>query len=318
MAHFPPPPAEPRAVHLLSFNGLHELVPSRTGWLEVLFRGRPISPPVGSPAGIAFSNGHLYICDPAAGAVHDWDLAEGYVAWIGTGGEGRLTAPVAVAIAESGDVFVADTGRGAVLKFSSDGAFLQGLRRPEAEAYKPAAVAVHGGKVFVADMAGHAVDVYSIRDGTHLRTIGGPGGGPGQFFYPTGVAVSGGAVFVSELIGARVQVFDADGKATTTFGRPGDRYGEMGKPKHLAVGPDGIVFIADAGFDRVHLFDADGRLLMLLGGAGAMPFGVAVAESLPETIAELVPTDFLAAYYVFVANGLGEKRIALYAIGQRK
>lgn len=323
IAYLPAPPAQPHVVHLKSFNNLHDLVPHRPTWAEIL-RGEPVSPHVEMPAGIAFRNNHLYICDSAGGAVQDWNLSTGRAAWIGAAGAERLTTPVAVAVDGAGNVFVADTGRGDVAQYGPGGSFIRSFKHPEAAVYKPSAVAVHGQQLYAADLAGQAIDVFSVADGKYVRTIGGPGGDPGQFAYPSGVAANdAGAILVSELLGGRVQVFNPDGKVATTFGRPGDRYGEMGKPKHLAVGPDGVIFVADAGFGRVHLFNSEGQLLMLLGGAEAggddasMPFGVAVAPSLPESISSWVPADFRADYFVFVTRSLGTGHISLYAVGGR-
>ena len=49
-----------------------------------------------------------------------------------------------------------------------------------------------------------------------------------------------------------------------------------------------------------------------------LPFGVAVAESLPEDLESLVPADFDAQYYLFVTNTVGAKRINLFAIGKQR
>ena len=60
---------------------------------------------------------------------------------------------------------------------------------------------------------------------------------------------------------------------------------------------------------------------MLLGGPDDKPggtpmaVGVAIAPTLPEPLAALVPDDFRADYYLFVATTLGGKRIHLFAIG---
>jgi DNA-binding beta-propeller fold protein YncE len=122
------------------------------------------------------------------------------------------------------------------------------------------------------------------------------------------------------MMNARVQVFDGQGRPVLSMGRPGNRYGDLGKPRHLAVGPDQTIFIADMEFAHVHLFDKEGRLLMLFGGAEdrpggtPMPVGVAVARSLPDAVASLVPADFAASYFVFVTNTIGTKRIGLYAV----
>ncbi len=95
----------------------------------------------------------------------------------------------------------------------------------------------------------------------------------------------------------------------------------MGKPRHLAVGPDGTAFVTDVEFRHVHLFNARRQLLMLLGGPDnqpggtPMPVGVADAATLPDPIAGLTPSGFEASYYVFVANSTGPKRVGLFAVG---
>jgi DNA-binding beta-propeller fold protein YncE len=131
----------------------------------------------------------------------------------------------------------------------------------------------------------------------------------------------GGNVLVSDSMNGRVQVFNASRTPVRSIGGLGDRYGDMGRPRHVAVGPDDVVFVADAAFARVHVFNMEGQLLMLLGGeedapgATPMPVGVAVAPSLPDELAALVPADFDAAYYLFTTNSIGRKRISLYAVG---
>jgi len=46
-----------------------------------------------------------------------------------------------------------------------------------------------------------------------------------------------------------------------------------------------------------------------------MPFGVAIADALPDRLTKLVPDDFDAKYYLFTTNSLGSKRISLFAVG---
>jgi DNA-binding beta-propeller fold protein YncE len=307
-----------------SFNSLHDLVPVRVGFVE-LIRGGPVSPYVGTPAGIAFRAGHLYICDTEINALHDWDLTAGRAKRLGRSGETPLGKPVAVAVDENGTAYVADTDRAEVVAFDSNGDSTRRFKPPDRDAFKPVAVAVHGPKLYVADIIAHRIDMFSKTDGRYLGTIGKTGSGPGEFYYPMGLAANAkGELFVSDMMNARVQILDAGQNPGMAFGRHGNRYGDMGKPKHLAVGPDGTILIADAEFLHIHLFNAQGQLLMLVGGpedrpgGTPMPLGVAAVTTLPESITKLVPDDFQADYFFFVTNSIGDKRISLFAVGSSR
>jgi hypothetical protein len=318
--YFPQPPTQARVVHIKSFNSLYDLVEPSLSFVERL-RG-VVSPYASVPAGIACQGEHLYVCDIGLNVVHDWDLSTGKGRRLGEQGESALVKPVAVAVDESDMVYVADTGLSAVAVFDAEGNLSRTIRVPERESYRPVAVAVREGKLYVADIANHSVDVFLLSDDTHVATLGGADKESPRLHYPSGVAAcAGGNICISEMLNARVQVFDAKYQPLVSMGGLGDRYGDMGKPKHLCVGPDGVIFIADAEFAHVHLFDEQGRLLMLLGGpedrpgGTPMPLGVAVADQVPDAIQALVPADFEAKYFLFVSNTIGSKRISLFAVG---
>jgi len=76
----------------------------------------------------------------------------------------------------------------------------------------------------------------------------------GQFYFPMGLATDGaGHLFLSDMMNSRVQVFDGKDHAVLSMGQTGDRYGDMGKPRQLAVGPDGVIFVADPEFGADYL-----------------------------------------------------------------
>jgi DNA-binding beta-propeller fold protein YncE len=65
--------------------------------------------------------------------------------------------------------------------------------------------------VFVADWHNDRIQKFSA-EGSHLKTIGSPGGGEGQLKRPAGVAVdSAGYIYVADWGNERVQIFDEDG-----------------------------------------------------------------------------------------------------------
>ncbi|MFQ5460989.1 MAG: hypothetical protein ACE5E5_00005 [Phycisphaerae bacterium] len=323
LAYFPDGPAAARVVHLKSFDRLSELAPAKPTLAEVL-RGVTLSASVGTPAGIDFRDGHLYICDTDLRVVHDWNLATGRARRVGSGGPAHLMTPVDVVVDDNGDLFVADTGLNAVLRISAAATSAQSLKLENADTFRPSSVALRGATLCVSNIAAHTVEMFDAATGEHQAEIGGPGGDLGQLYFPMGVAVDGQDLLVSEMIASRVQVFDAAGKSVRSFGQPGDRYGDMGKPRHLAVGPDHTAIVADADFGRVHLFNAQGQLLLLVGGPSGtpggtpMPVGVAVARDLPPNITRLVPEGFQADYFFFVTNSVGSPRINLFAVGRAR
>jgi hypothetical protein len=322
IAYFPAPPNEPRVVHLKSFNALDELAPIHGTVRDRLLGGSP-APSVGTPAGLGFQDNHLYICDTALNVVHDWNLATGDARRVGAGGDGKLQKPVAIAVDDAKWLYVADSERGEVLAFNSAGLLKFRMKPPNCQTYRPTAIALSGVEIRVTDIIRHKLDSYSRDDGTYVRSDG----EPGQFYFPSGVAEIEEHPFnlaISDMMNSRVQIVDICGRSVRSFGQPGDRYGDLGKPKHLAVGPDGVVFITDPEFGVVHLFNHEGQLLMVLGdaedrrGRTAMPFGVVIARTLPERLAAWVPDDFHAAYFLFVSNTVGANRLSLYAVGNRR
>lgn len=314
LTYFPAAPATAHAVRLASGEALNDFMSVDRSWLDRL-RGRITAVPLEAPAGLAWAQGSLYVCDRAAGVVQVWDLEAGRVRLVGGG---VLSKPAAVAVAPCGTLFVADAGLGEVVSFSAEGVERTHFKPVEREKFTPVAVALANKRLLVADTAGQGIEEFKP-DGTYVRTIGAVGAEAGQFLFPMGLACdAAGNVLVSDMLNGRVQVLGADFAYQRAFGQPGDRYGDFGKPKQLAVGPDGVVFVADAAFGHVTLFDGEGRLLMLLGYApgASMPFGVAAtASEVPASLAELVPDGFDAHYFLFVSHTTGERCLDVYAIG---
>lgn len=86
----------------------------------------------------------------------------------------------------------------------------------EAVLGRPAALALEGDRVYVADAQDCAVKVFD-RDGRFLRSFGRKGRGPGELSFPSGVDAAGGLVYVADKLNRRVQVFDGEGAARGGF-----------------------------------------------------------------------------------------------------
>jgi hypothetical protein len=319
--YFPAPPSQPRVVHLKSFNSVDELVKPRGGWLDA-FLGGYHGVGVGTPGGLAYWRDHLFICDTTVNAVHRWNLATGQSRTIGA--DGSLRKPVAVAVDDAGTTYVADSARGEVVVFDADRRLLRTIRAPGVEAYRPVAVAVSADALFVADLEHHRIDKFNLA-GEYVASFGGPGTEKGKLYYPCGVGVDPkGYVVVSDTFNARLHYFELGSlHGIGAYGSAGDRIGDFGKPRQLAVAPDGAAFIADAEFARIQVWNSLHGCLMLFGGSDdapghtPLPVGVAIAESVPDSIETFVPPDFAPEYYVFVSNTVGTHRLSVFAVGRR-
>ena len=192
---------------------------------------------------------------------------------VGTGG--GLSNPVAVAVGDDGDVFVADAGNNRIQRFGV---------APGAVTFKRA--------------WGQDVDTTG---GTGLESCtvaaqckaGTPGGLGGALSLPSGIAVAGTDVYVIDQLSYRIQRFTTSGGFVSAWGRdvdavaPGtgrevctvaancqaaDSGGGAGEftgfaeqSNGLALNADGDVYVADADANRIQVFSRSGSFERMFG-----------------------------------------------------
>ncbi|MDA1193532.1 MAG: peptidyl-alpha-hydroxyglycine alpha-amidating lyase family protein, partial [Candidatus Poribacteria bacterium] len=111
------------------------------------------------------------------------------------------------------------------------------------------------GEIFVSDGYVNPYVHKFAPDGTHLKTWGEPGDGPGQFNVVHGVRVARqDRVWICDRENHRIQIFDADG----TFI---EQWGDMNRPNTVFFDPnDDIVYVAEL-LHRVRIFTLKGELI---------------------------------------------------------
>lgn len=119
---------------------------------------------------------------------------------------------------------------------------------------KPAAIALNGTKVYVADSKVNAVFVFDL-EGKFLKKI------EGALKAPEAAAFGGGNLYVADTGNSRVAVFDPEGKMLFSFSSPGDAPGQLKAPKGIAYGPDSRLYVSNTGASRIDVFNADGIYL---------------------------------------------------------
>lgn len=198
-------------------------------------------------------------------------LNEEYIREFGAHGEGdgEFVWPTAIALDNTGKVYVADEWLNRISIFDKDGKFLSKWGKAgsgNGELNKPAGLAISGNTVFVSDSCNHRIQKFSL-DGTFQGAFGSFGSDKGQFNMPWGIALDkDGNVYVADWRNDRIQKFSSDGQWQASCGSSGSGVGQFNRPTGVAVDKDGDIYVADWRNDRVQVLAPSGRFLTALTG----------------------------------------------------
>jgi predicted membrane-bound mannosyltransferase/DNA-binding beta-propeller fold protein YncE len=177
-----------------------------------------------------------------------------------------LNGPRALAFAEDGTFYVADSRNHRVLHLDQQGnvlhewgSFADGVSIETADGTfnEPWGIAVGpDGSVYVTDTWNHRIEKFTST-GQFIRTWGyfGQGEAPDAFYGPRGLAVDGlGRVYVTDTGNKRIVVFDADGNFITQFGGAGFDPGLFDEPVGITIDRNGTVYVVDTWNQRIQTF----------------------------------------------------------------
>ncbi len=177
-----------------------------------------------------------------------------------------LNAPRALAFANDGTVYVADSRNHRVLHLDMEGntlhewgTFADGASIPIGDGTfnEPWGIAVGpDGSVYVTDTWNHRIEKFTA-SGKFVKAWGtfGQGETPESFYGPRGLAVDAeGRVYVTDTGNKRIVVFDADGNFITQFGSAGFDPGQFDEPVGVTVDRNGTVYVVDTWNQRIQTF----------------------------------------------------------------
>ena len=189
--------------------------------------------------------------------------------------------------------------------------FIVGEEKEAQRLTQPYGVAMHQGKLYVADTGAGGIAVFDLAnkrfsfmvgtgggrfkrpiniridaDGTRFITDTGRDqilaydrddhflrayGVHGQF-RPVDVAIDGNRLYVTDIAHHQIQVLDkGTGETLFTFGKPGSELGELFHPTSIALGADGDIYVVETSNFRVQRFTRDGKPVRLYGEVGSTP-----------------------------------------------
>jgi hypothetical protein len=235
------------------FGGIAPITRARGRWWA-LVAAAVVASGLGVPGAAAVAP------DPAYDLADSWGLDDGALFY----GNGIDIADGIAYVADTdGHVVVRDLRTGTVTRWGTPGSGAGQLGRL-------ADIAVHDGRVYVADSGNRVVHVFTTA-GVHVSDLGAGDVGVGQ---PRAVDVApDGTVYVAG-DWRTVYKFPVDGPREVFLGsscgtpKPGD----VCDPYGIEVTADGTVYIADRTWDVVQSFTADGEYRATYGTAEPVPF----------------------------------------------
>ena len=181
-----------------------------------------------------------------------------------------LSAPRAVAVDGSGNVFIADTGNNAIEKWNAATGQVTTIVSSGLNAPEGVAVDASTGDVYIADTGDSAIKEWSSTTGEVTTLVS----DPVLVSVPEGIAVDGSGNVYFTKDGNSVMEWNAVTKGLSQVFSAG------GFLKSVAVDAAGNIYTADNGFDIVYEWNAaTGQVSPLISSGLSSPYGVAVDGS---------------------------------------
>ena len=239
--------------------------------------------------------GNVYVADRVNNRIQKFDNDGNFVTkWGSSGidsyggsasgtGDGEFTYPEGIAVDNSGNVYVSDSGNHRIQKFSSNGSFITkwgGVNGSgDGEFSFPSSVAVDSsGNIFVADKNNSRIQKLDS-NGDFITKWGQSGNGHGEFSEPRGIFIdSDDSVYVADYYNSRIQKFSNDGTFLAKYGSHFENSIGGGNGQFFLVGDSttdssGNIYVADIYNHRIQKFDSNGNFITKWGSSNVGPYG---------------------------------------------
>ena len=275
------------------------------------------------PYGITARGSHFYVCDTIDGTVAVIDLRAESFKWLkGNFGPGKLKTPINLTTDSVGNLYVADTGRKQVVAYDAEGNFLKiyGFGYD----VKPVDVATDDHRLYLLDISRGKILVFNKDNGELIESFGQESDNPlERLSLATNLTLTRqGMFYVANAGRGSIIKLDRDGHFLGTFGRMGDSFGQLARPKGVATDSKKRFYVVDAAHQNVQLFNEDDRLLMFFGDPGLpvgslnIPAGIDVTDQDLDFYQKFAAPGFKLEQVILVINQIGRYKINVYGLGK--
>jgi len=313
---FPTPPEAPKIQYLTSISKSTDITGEPSKFMSYIL-GKQEEKPIIKPYGIAVHNGKIYICDTMLGGLEIIDMQKNTFEYFKPSGLGQLKKPINCAVDQQGFVYVADSERGQIVIFNSDGQYHKSIG--DASEMKPTDVSVTQDRIWVCDIQNRRILSFDKNTYEVVDTFPQPSSSDsGNVYSPTNIYVTENELYVSDFGDFKIKIYAKDGTPLRSIGSFGRSFGQFVRPKGIAVDRQKNLYVVDAGFENVQIFNNQGQLLMFFGGSykkpGDMwlPAKVAIDYNNVKYFEKYVYKDFALKYLILVTNQYGPDKINIY------
>ena len=173
-------------------------------------------------------------------------------------GDGQLDIPNSIAIATSGDMYIADTNNHRIQKFDQNGNFISKFGTygsGDGQFWNPRGIVIAtSGDMYIADTNNHRIQKFD-QNGNFLMKFGTRGSGDGQFNYPQGITISrSGDMYIADTNG--IQKFDSNGNFIYKFGTHGYSQNQLGGWNSVFIDSYDTIYVSDSYNSRISIYSA--------------------------------------------------------------
>ena len=180
--------------------------------------------------------------------------------------QGQFYSPRGIAVAPSGDIYVADSRNHRIQQFTAEGkpvrswgsySTLESSTAPIGTFNEPWGVAVGpDGSVYVTDTWNHRVQKFSATgEPITMWGVFGLTDTPGALYGPRGISVDAqGRIYVADTGNKRIVIYGPNGNVLGGFGSEGYESGQFYEPVDVKVDQNGYAYVTDTWNQRIQVF----------------------------------------------------------------